>query len=274
METRYLPTGIVAAALILAQGCGGDDALLEPSSLTCGPGTVAQNGQCVPAQDASWQNDAGGEASWGTDAEGEADTESEGEVKDSNATTDSPEDSGSNVTDAGAEADADAAEEWPAPNPGDAPCPTSPMFLNCSDACGATSANCQSISCMQQPIEVQAVDLPIIVRTPSKPGWDPVCNTRCSEYEDNGFDVPAYSLTIRVTGATSHLKVSTSSADWRVTYKCGTAMPSICGMPYLDDSCKVLASTFADCIHIVTGNPDAGAANVSIETVDATVDCP
>ena len=66
-------------------------------------------------------------------------------------------------------------------NPGDDPCPSQPIGVNCSSSCGGPTANCADVSCQANPtFTIDVSDLPFVVRTPSMPGQDPNCAALCS----------------------------------------------------------------------------------------------
>lgn len=211
------------------------------ATLQCGEGTTEVKGVCLPA--------------------------------DADVPPDAPPDSGADAGDVSAP-DADAAQDVASDVLAlDDPCPASPAFLDCSSDCGGPSPDCSGpgskATCKPSADTVGVSDakaFPIVVRTPSKPGVDPACDSVCSG------QAPVFGVSVAVAvpiDPVNGLRV-TVGAPWRVQF---ANWVNFC----LDGSvagCAVYPTGSMVAIELLTDDPLAPARNAVIERLPNPLTCP
>jgi hypothetical protein len=224
--------------------------------LTCGPGTAAVAGQCLPSEDA-----------------GSSDSSLSQDVRAQEAA--SPYDAG---TDAAESSTSDAGEAGPASGDGgdassldanvDAgpsdPCPMTggPVWFDCDTQCNPASgdhAACQQATCSgggslaSGSVNPQG---PGTIRTPAAPGTDPKCATDCPAlglaYGISATLAPFNNTAYQVTVSPPWYLVTTSAPF------CTTPMFPVAG------GCLHFDGTASETIYIITSDPNAPARNVTI----------
>lgn len=274
-QTRRLALTALGCVVGLASACGGGDSdLMGASALTCGPGTVEKDGQCVPSQDAAADtqttdapSEVGPEA--GADVVPDAASESNDVSTAEDATQDSQSEAGDAETDSG----------YPPPHLGDDPCPTGEMLANCSDSCGPTHPYCDQAVCYGGFTATTIDQFPVVVRMPSEPGWSDKCLAACPpvwKYR------PAYGFIVRsdLVGDPSigkHQWGLRARIDppWGVRIIDPKSTVQFCGMDDVQpESCVVSQNDSPVYFVVDTLDPDAPARNLVIERVMTPVECP
>jgi hypothetical protein len=229
---------LVAAAIAVTAGCSSTDEgeLFEKPAVRCGPGTEYRNEECVVTGDA---------ASPRPDSDGVADT-------------------GLPPPDAGLDATGDAASDADGAAAVSDPCPSGPIALNCSETCGAKYASCSLVSCANPnnsyfPI-YETKDLPFLMRTPDRPGFDPACARRC------GTNAPAYAMAAQLLlpwGTKVRVRVS---APWRIVDP--DSNRQFCSSPREWTQCRHITVSGGNIVLVVTDDPSSPSRNVVIEEAD------
>lgn len=233
---------VLGAVFGVLVGCSSETTVVVPN---CGPGTVAKDGVCVPA---------------------EGDGGADGATVDSST----PDDVAVEVSiDSTADAlDAAEVETGPVTHPDDAPCPTGLKFpltpeyevKNCSDTCGVKKAPECATSCLVPATKVFTFDKTPTrawIRTPSRPGKSKMCAEPCgsagvvaSVALRAQFDVPDTVLEIRV------------DPPW---YVAGTGLQPAAKCFKGSLNCYRLAPSQA--ISVYTLDPDAPARNIQVDVI-------
>jgi hypothetical protein len=174
-----------------------------------------------------------------------------------------------------APADGDAANPDGGFNPGDDPCPTGPIWLNCSDSCGKKSPECASLVCgihMYLKEVTDPASFPIIIRTPSRPGWIAACTAACPEKPTAcAVTLPIGLPTSKDAGGYTHGIRVRVGYPWRIQKP--LSMLSICLDPSSPPKCRVFSSDAMSDLEVVTDDPNAPAKNVLIERLPNPVVC-
>jgi hypothetical protein len=179
------PRFIAAAALVsisAAAACGtnGDDGLFARPA--CGMGTVLVDGQCV-VSDGGQTPSPSKEADRDDDASSAADGQTNEPGRDAS----------------------------PEPPEGD-PCPNRAISVNCSPTCGGPTVSCATHTCAgvqpktRAPVIVNSYEqLPVVLRTPDRPGVDTACPKTCEHGVAAtygmaiGIRLPYYKTGVRIT---------------------------------------------------------------------------
>ena len=179
--------------------------------------------------------------------------------------------------DAGADASA---------SPSSDPCPSDPIAFNCASTCGAgTLGDCTLVSCNPDRIGndkyLAHVTLPAVLRTPEKPGVDPMCTMSC---EDRGSQGPpsdkahrAYAMAVVVDGFPPDLFRVRVDPPWWIERN-GLDTPTFCPLPsssagddQIAQKCLIAVKGFD--VLIWTDDPNAPARNIYIESVAQGTTC-
>ncbi len=234
----YSVLGLVLALV----GCGGDTVT---NVAQCGPGTVPVDGVCVVAD--------GGSSESGTDA---------GSEQDGSITPDASPDSV--ASDGEPDSDIGDAPPGDTASSGD-PCPTVPIAVNCSTSCGGKTVNCApGVTCSTSPgtdpgfTITNEAQLPLVLRTPDKPGIDPNCPKDCADPPG-----PAFTMRVRMAFSPSSPGVRvTVGAPWEI-HRAFVTRPYCPDIRYPKPQCH---EPFPNTEFIVTTtDPDAPSRNILIE---------
>lgn len=241
---------VLGAVFVVLVGCSSETTVVVPN---CGPGTVAKDGVCVPAE-----GDGG--------ADGGADSSLD--------TTPPPTDSG--VDFGGTETLVDSGpSDSPADTAGGDPCPAK-MTLNCSSTCGApTPTECASATC-SSPSRKYYLDkiesLPFVMRLPNAPGVDPECKKACT------FGTTTYGKTVWGFYITLYLPTGAPPIRARVAapWKIGLGPSGPFCTSETAKTCQV-TTTGQEWWAVLTEDPSAPARNLIIEKVpdsELSTPCP
>lgn len=253
--------GILGALVApLTLGCGSDgSALNTPPALTCGAGTVAVGGECVPVDGGTGGAAGSGGAAGQGGTAGAAGSSTGGE------------DAGADAMEAGGGG----------PGPDDDPCPAQPVELDCSDQCGGPTALCAGATCSLEPFSSVIIEdssaYPYVFRTPSHPGVDPACEAACQEqtYFPQTIAPAKYGMIVTVNAPDDQskvLKVKVGPPWWiEITAE---SVPYYCldWSPVQD--CQVDTQATGLTVMILTDDPNAPARNVVLDLVDKPGSCP
>lgn len=239
---------ILAAATI---GCSSGTTL--GTGVGCGPGTRLDGEVCLP--------DDQGDASSGDETARE-----DASTQDSSAGPETDTSLADAVIkpDTGSAADV-AKDATPDSSSTSDPCPKKAPGVNCSTTClgSVILYNCERVRCgatSVTPVVVKDADLPYYLRTPEKPGFDPLCPTGCS-----GGSL-AYAMRV---------KIATSGTTVKITVGAPWAVYDVSGVPYCPGPAHGQCWTaVADYEFLVgTTDPNAPARNVLVEEVPYGTKC-
>jgi len=281
---RTASQGVQALVVMFAIACGactsGDDQLFERQSPACGPGTGLENGECVPAIDASSEQDASADAgldqpeSGALDAPAEAGPDTGGDTYNADAHETDVADSA--VADTPDETMTDAAPDVDDAGllPSDETC-LSEYWVNCSELgvgpqCEPAMLNCSETTCGTDGFTLaDSQMLPFQIRLPSHPKPDPACKDFCSV----GTTVFSVKVGLYVIAPAFRVRVG---GPWVISV---TDLDLGEGSGYCLGSDAVVYSECAivepgQIVDIATTQSDAPARNVTIESVPAGTTCP
>lgn len=280
------------AVSFLALGCSSETN--DEPSVKCGPGTVLAGELCVPdvgdAQDASLTDSAdtataGEDSSVPDDADSGAEPYADASLDSSPADSMGPlPDSGGGDTDTPDDTLASSDVPWTEASLIDAtgdvfldaatggdPCPATGLAVDCSGAC-AKIGDCATVSCFTPVYTTEAprfkltdvTKLPMVIRTPDKPGIDPLCQPRC------GAGNTVYGIAFRFNFPyikKDGVRVRVG-APWKIYRYNGYYSHCIKTSPLGSGSCyfQSFESTFADLL-VATTDPTAQVRNIYIEQV-------
>ncbi len=258
-------------AMLVASACGSDEG--GGSSSKCSQGATRAclgPGACDGAQscdaDGTWGAcDCGGTGGAGGGASGSGGSAGIGG-------------SGANDGSAGAVAGGTGGNAGDASSGGsggsqwqDDPCPTKAPLVNCASDCGGPTPSCaQATSCGFYLYDTKFIDYPYVVRTPSKPGTDPTCTALCSPASTVygiGIDFsPPYKV-----GFGLKIKVK---KPWFIRAESSVGGKDyFCPVSLAKQECFVWNEVDPK-ITIFTDDPNAPAANVTIEEISVPGSCP
>lgn len=246
--TRYAALAVIIGGSGIC-ACGGNS---SEDGVTCGAGTVAASGSCVP-EDAGLEPDA---ASGGMPGDASlSDQQNPGDDA-GGSTVDAPSDA--IAADSGALDDA---------------CPTTPLYLNCDDECRGPSPECYApgsrVTCSGGATTAAVYDhaaFPLVVRTPSHPGVDQKCIGECGE-SNTVFGVSLY---VGVPDGSVYALRVTAPEPWRVRF---SKFADFC-LDGASAGCSVYDYGTSIAVEIVTDDPNAPARNVLLERVPKPAICP
>lgn len=153
----------------------------------------------------------------------------------------------------------------------DDPCPTKTPLVNCASDCGGPTASCaQATACGFYLYQTKYTDYPYILRTPSKPGVDPTCTALCSPPSTVygmgiAFEPPfkaGYGLKIKV------------KKPWFIRAEAWVGGKDyFCPISLSKQECFVWG-TVTPKLTVFTDDPNAPAANVTIDEIPLPGSCP
>lgn len=241
--------GAVAVGCSIAMGCSSSTTL--GTGVNCGPGTKLVEEVCVPDEDAATGQDSTRDDASSEEAKGEAGIDAS--LSDSMTKPDT-----AISPDAAKDVKPDTAstsDECPMKVPG----------VNCSSTCVGSGIlyNCERVRCGASPVGmviVKDADLPYYLRTPEKPGVDPLCPTGCS-----GGSL-AYAMRV---------KIATSGTTVKITVGAPWAVYDATGAPFCPGPAHGQCWTaLADYEFLVgTTDPKAPARNVLLQEVPYGTKC-
>lgn len=291
--SRLAIAGGIISAFATAGGCGSDDA---GSDQICTPGADTQEclgpGQCKGAQACAQDGKSflpcecgsgtgggsgsgGGAGSGGTGNGGSAGA---GATGGGGGTGGAPPDGsagssggGATGTDGGPNDGSADVEPDTAPGPLDDPCPTEPIYLNCSMSCGGRDSECSMTECPDTLPGFWINDanvFPTYVRTPANPGAISAC--KCS-------DGTVYGMVVKVNLQNTRGIRAFVDPPWKVLVQGWTTKQCVhskgkVGCAYGNSPAPPLISWIA----ITTDDPFAPARNVRLEIASpgSTINCP
>lgn len=158
------------------------------------------------------------------------------------------------------------------------PCPNQAIAINCSATCGVSSQACALATCRASaaigytPEKVQITtysQLPMVIRTPNKPGVDPHCAASCSD----PARVPTYAIAFRISLPTYNNGVRILVGDpWKIG-RYDPYAPGCKDTLNVETGCTFVPVAAEDEV-VWTDDPNAPVRNIVIEEAPAGQQCP
>lgn len=267
-ESRWKAFGaVLLMATLAASACGSDES--GGSSSKCSQGATRAclgPGACDGAQscdaDGTWSacdcGGAGGSGGVGGDASG-------GVAGAGGASGGGGTSAGGAAGDASTDG-AGGGSQWQ-----DDPCPTNETpIIDCSTSCGGPSANCGQATCDFTEHGVSFPKWPVVIRTPSKPGFNSKCAALC----------PGAGLAFGIGLAQGMISIQTGKGlrvtvpkPWSVRLFGGVTPNDFCVLGQPPAQCVVFSDN-APFVILQTTDPNAPAVNAILEEVPWPAGCP
>ena len=154
----------------------------------------------------------------------------------------------------------------------DDPCPTDTPLIDCSTSCGGPSANCAQATCGFVEHGVASPLWPVVIRTPSKPGFDPKCTALCPG-TGLAFGIGLLQGLVSIN-TWMGLRV-TVPKPWSVRLSSHSQLEEkdFCTVEQPPAQCAVWPDNAATVL-LLTTDPNAPAVNAILEEVPWNATCP
>lgn len=257
----------VLGLVIVAPGCGSDES--DGSSTKCSQGATRAclgPGACDGAQscgaDGTWGAcDCGGSGGAGGGTGGSAVGGSSGIGGGGGAGATN---TGGTAGDASPDG-AGGGTQWK-----DDPCPSTTPLIDCSKSCGGPSANCAEATCGFAEHGVKVPKWPVVIRTPSNPGFDSKCAALCPG-AGLAFGIGLLQGLVSIQSGKG-LRV-TVPKPWSVRLFGGVTPNDFCTFDQPPAQCVVFSDNAPEVI-LQTADPNAPAVNAVLEEVPWPASCP